>query len=176
MRSFAAAFILIALAACTEVAPDGEPEAAPAALYTGGYKPASDNAHTLTGGVSVQPGGLMFDGGAVLYTRTLEPRAGADAIAPSGDTYAAIALGPAEMEIELRRVIDMSQTTPLRACGAARPTYVALAYSERATRLAVLIFSGDEPPGPHASDSALCGVFAYAALSGARTRQGIVPW
>jgi hypothetical protein len=59
-------------------------------------------------------------------------------------------------------------------CGGERPQYVALAYEARATSVKLLVFAGDEPPGPEATRSRICASFAYAAPSGARTRQGVV--
>jgi hypothetical protein len=37
-----------------------------------------------------------------------------------------------------------------------------------------LVFSGEEPPGPDATQSRLCLTLGFAARDGARTRQGVV--
>src|SRR5690606_9633008 len=105
----------------------------------------------------------------------LAPRRGEDLIAKHGDSYAAAVLGPANLTIELRRVIE--QTVPagqVGLCGASRPQYVALAYDERATEVTLLVFAGAEPPGPEALQSRVCASFRYAAPDGARTREGVV--
>ncbi len=59
-------------------------------------------------------------------------------------------------------------------CGATRPHYIALAYAPRATSVTMIVFSGDEPPGPDATQSRICATFAYVAPDGARTREGVV--
>jgi hypothetical protein len=37
-----------------------------------------------------------------------------------------------------------------------------------------MVFAGEEPPGPQATQSRLCAIFTYAAPDGARTREGVV--
>jgi hypothetical protein len=169
--------ILLALAACGEAAaPEPEPPAAETvSLLFGDYKPSSNTARAITGGIVLQRGGISFANGVILYTRTLNPRRGGDLIAKNGDSYAAAVLGPANLSIELRRVTE--QVVPSGAvglCGAAPPQYVALAYDERATMVTMLVFSGEEPPGPQALESRVCASFRYAAPEGARTREGVV--
>jgi hypothetical protein len=155
---------------------DEAPEAAPApALLAGHFRASSDTARQVTGDVSVERAGLVFEKGVVLYTRTLDPRRGGDLMARDGDTYAAAVLGPAELAVELRRVTEQTVSEGAQGvCGDARPAYVALAYDERATSVTLLVFAGDEPPGPNATQSELCATFAYAAPDGARTRQGVL--
>jgi hypothetical protein len=38
----------------------------------------------------------------------------------------------------------------------------------------MLVFTGEEPPGPQAVGSRVCASFRYAAPEGARTREGVV--
>jgi hypothetical protein len=175
MRALIAA-AMFALAACGETpTPAAEAEASEPAALIGRYLAASDTARSITSGVDIQRGGLVFDSGQVLYTRLLEPRRGGDLISRGGDSYAAAALGPGDLVIELRRVTE--QTVPggrVGLCGAARPQYVALAYEERPTSVTLLVFSGEEPPSPDATRSRLCASFVYDAPDGARTRQGVV--
>jgi hypothetical protein len=179
MRMAVALVILLALAACSQAAPDSDaaivpPEPARPVL-AGNYKPASNTARAITGAMVVQRGGVSFDNGVILYTRTLNPRRGGDLMAKNGDTYAAAVVGPGSLNVELRRVTE--QVVPEGAvglCGAERPQYVALAYDERATIVTVLVFSGDEPPGEEAERSRVCARFGYAAPDGARTREGVV--
>jgi hypothetical protein len=176
MRMIAAAFLMTVLAACGETA-------APTAVTTedqvvapfGDYKPSSNTARAITGGLVVQRGGVTFGNGVILYTRTLNPRRGGDLIAKNGDSYAAAVVGPGNLVIELRRVTE--QVVPEGAvglCGVEQPQYVALAHDERATTVTLLVFSGEEPPGPEALDSRICARFGYAAPDGARTREGVV--
>lgn len=182
MRCAAVCFALL-LSACG--APTAQPEAAstgaaqaaePVVTHLMGvYKASSNTARHITGDVSIERAGLTFDNGVILYTRVLEPRRGGDLMAKNGDSYAAAVVGPGDLTIELRRVTE--QVVPEGAvgvCGAERPQYVALAYQERATNVSLLVFAGDEPPGPEAERSRVCASFGYAAPEGARTRQGVV--
>lgn len=174
MRALFVCMLMALLAGCGE-APDGSANAAEPAVLTGEYRAASDTARQITGDVSIERAGLIFARGVVLYTRVLEPRRGVDVISTSGDSYAAAALGPADLRVELRRVTQ--QTVPEGReglCGELAPAYVALAFEERATTVALLVFAGDEPPSPRATQSHLCATFAYAAPDGARTRQGVL--
>ncbi|MBL8547521.1 MAG: hypothetical protein JNL81_13735 [Hyphomonadaceae bacterium] len=178
MRFSIAAALLLALAACGNTEPSARDTIAPEVRdlrVNGDYKPSSNTARAITGGMVVQTGGLSFGNGAVLYTRTLNPRRGGDLLAKNGDSYAAAVVGPGALSVELRRVTE--QVLPagvVGLCGAERPEYVALAYDERATTITMLVFSGDEPPGPQAVNSRVCARFGYAAPDGARTREGVV--
>lgn len=143
----------------------------------GSFFASSETARAETGDVSVEPGGVMFARGLVLYTRVLNPRRGADLVSRNGDSYAAIVVGPADLDIELRRVLE--QVTPpggAGLCGERTPTYVAFAHDEHATQLTMMVFSGEDPPGPDARESRFCGAFAYVAPDGARTREGVLLW
>lgn len=165
-----------ALTACGREEPQALDAAAsePAPLW-GDYLAASADARRLTGDIVIERGGLMFSKGVVLYTRTLNPRRGDDLVTREGDTYAAIALGPSDLEIELRRVTEQVLSSGAQGlCGEERPAYVALAHDSRATDITMLVFAGEEPPGPDATLSRLCGAFVYAAPDGARTRQGVL--
>lgn len=176
MRSLLAAAALLTLVACDEArsTPSEGPGAEPGIL-TGQYRAMSDTARVVTGDVSIERGGLLFDRGVVLYTRTLEPRRGEDRIARDGDTYAAVAVGPSDLTIELRRVGEQALTGGAHGlCGGERPSYVALAYQQRATSVTLMVFSGAEAPGPDATQSQLCATYAYSAPDGARTSQGVV--
>lgn len=175
MRGLLPFFLAAALAACGETQASSEPAHAPEVL-TGQYNAASNTAREATGAVSIERGGLLFAKGLVLYTRTLNPRSGLERIARDGDSYASIATTP-DLTIELRRVTEQALTGNAQGlCGDAAPGYVALAYGERANTVTVLVFAGDEPPGPNATQSRLCATLAYAAPGGARTSQGVVLW
>jgi len=179
MRVAAISFLLLFVCACSQAASDSSaatvPPEPPRAVLSGDYKPASNTARAITGAMVVQRGGVSFDNGVILYTRTLNPRRGGDLMAKNGDTYAAAVVGPGSLNVELRRVTE--QVVPsgvVGLCGAERPQYVALTYDERATVVTVLVFAGDEPPGRDALNSRVCARFGYAAPEGARTREGVV--
>lgn len=178
MRFAAAGLLSFALAACEQApAPDAvtvPSEPAHAAL-AGDYKPASNTARAITGPMVVERAGISFGNGVILYTRTLNPRRGGDLIAKNGDSFAAAVLGPGTLNIELRRVTEqMVPEGAIGLCGAEAPQYVALAHDQRATTVTLLVFAGEEPPGPQALSSRVCARFGYAAPEGARTREGLV--
>lgn len=174
MRILIAAILCAALAACGGSS-DGVAKASVPEALTGEFRASSDTARQLTGNLSLERGGLIFDKGVVLYTRTLQPRSASERIAQDGDTYAAILVSPADLTIDLRRVTEETLTgNAVSLCGDDAPGYVAIAPEERSTSLTVLVFAGNEPPGPNATASRLCGAFKYAAPSGARTREGVV--
>jgi hypothetical protein len=176
MRILLAALLCAASAACGQ-ASEGEAVASVPDVITGEYRAASDTARSLTGNLSLERGGLIFDKGVVLYTRVLMPRQALERVSRDGDSYAAILVSPADVVIDLRRVTEQTLTGGAASlCGDDEPGYVAIAHEERATTVTVLVFAGDEPPGPNATESRLCGAFAYAAPDGARTREGIVLW
>ncbi|HVK79652.1 MAG TPA: hypothetical protein VM915_03485 [Verrucomicrobiae bacterium] len=170
-----AAFIIICLllAACGETLQRRD-EPQPHEVL-GRYDATSDTALHFTGNLSIERAGLMFSKGAVLYTRTLAPRRGYDLVARGGDSYAAIAVGPGELNVELRRVTQqvLREGAP-SLCGEDHPEYVALVSEQRATRVTVLVFAGDEPPSSSATQSRLCATFGYSAPRGARTQEGVV--
>jgi hypothetical protein len=179
MRLAAVSLLLLVLAACSQTAPDSEAATVPPeperTLLAGDYKAASNTARAITGAMVVQRGGVSFGNGVILYTRTLNPRRGGDLIAKNGDTFAAAVVGPGSLNVELRRVTE--QVVPNGAvglCGSERPQYLALTYDERATIVTVLVFSGEEPPGPESERSRVCARFGYAAPDGVRTREGVV--
>jgi hypothetical protein len=175
MRFAVVSLLMLVLAGCSQ---DSPPAATPTGEYaalSGDYKASSNTARAITGAMIIQRGGVTFANGVILYTRTLSPRSGGDLIGKNGDSYAAAVVGPGSLTIELRRVIE--QVTPdgvIGLCGAEPPQYVALAYDARATTVTMLVFSGDEPPGPEAMNSRICARFGYAAPEGARTREGVV--
>lgn len=176
MRILLAAALLVVLAACKDAAPSapGAP-VQDGAVLSGEFKPSSDTARGITGGMVIQRAGVMFENGVTLYTRTLNPRRGGDLIAKGGDSFASAIVGPGNVNVELRRVTE--QVLPagvVGLCGAEQPQYVALAYDARATIVTMLVFTGSEPPGPEAANSRVCARFGYAAPDGARTREGVL--
>lgn len=175
MRALLVTVLLAALAACGDEGNAADARQPGPATLTGEYAPASATARAATGGVSIERAGMIFERGIVLYTRTLNPRSGIERIARDGDSYATLAVAPADLTIELRRVTEQALSSGAQGlCGVATPAYVALAYAERAQTVTLLVFAGDEPPGPNATQSRLCATLAYAAPDGARTSQGVV--
>jgi hypothetical protein len=175
MRAVLVTAMLSLLAACGD-AQGTDAHFGPATL-TGDYVPASSTAREATGNVAVERGGLLFEKGVVLYTRTLNPRSGFERIARGGEAYTTVAEVPTDLTIELRRVTEQVLSGNGEGlCGDATPGYVALAYGERAQTVTLLVFAGDEPPGPNATQSRLCATLAYTIPGGARSSQGVVLW
>jgi hypothetical protein len=171
-----AALLALAAASCAP-APAGEAAASETVAIQGVYRAASATARSITGNMSIERGGLMFDRGVILYTRTLEPRRGSDRTAQDGDSYAAIVVGPSDLLVELRRVTEQTLSEGAEGlCGDDEPGYAALVYEERATAVTVVVFAGEEAPSPTATQSRLCGTFEYHAPDGARTSEGVVLW
>jgi hypothetical protein len=174
MRTLIAACLCAVLSACGQ-ASRGEAEASVPATLTGEFRAASETARNMTGNLSLERAGLIFDKGVVLYTRTLAPRSAGARISRDGDSYAALLVSSADVPIELRRVTEQTLTGGAEGlCGDEQPSYVAIANEHRSAHLVVIVFTGSEPPGPQATESRLCGTFKYAAPQGARTREGVV--
>lgn len=174
MRIVIAAVLCAVLAGCGPSSGSEASASAPEPL-TGVFRAESDSARTLTGNLSLERGGLIFDKGVVLYTRSLLPRQASERVSRDGDSYAAILVSPADIPLELRRVTEQTLANgAVGLCGDEEPGYVAIARQDRAAGLVILVFAGDEPPGPEAAATRLCGAFAYTAPEGARTRIGVV--
>jgi len=176
MRSLLAAIACLWLAACGQSSHDAAEASVPETV-TGEYRAASDTARGLTGNLAVERAGLIFDRGVVLYTRTLNPRSAHERIVRDGDTYAAVLVSSGDLPIELRRITEQTLTGAAEGlCGEDEPTYVAIANEAHSGYLFLLVFAGEEPPGPDATQSRLCTRLKYAAPDGARTREGVVLW
>lgn len=172
---FVAALCAALMACGAPPSADTDSQSVEPSVLMGRYLAASETAQARTGEVSIERGGLAFASGAVLYTRVLAPRNNYERMARDGATYAAAALGAPDMIVELRRVVEQRLGEGVAGlCEGETPAYVALAYGPRATSVTLLAFSGDEPPGPNATRSRLCGTFVYVAPDGARTRQGVL--
>lgn len=168
--------LVTCLVGCTQAsAPPQQRAEAEFAPLVGAFMAVSESAHSLTGNVEVERGGLVFDKGITLYTRVLDPRRASDLVSRDGDSYAAVAIAPAGLTVELRRVSEQVIASGGRGlCGADALTYIALAYERDVEAVTLMAFSGEEPPGPQTTHSRLCGAFSYAAPTGARTREGVV--
>lgn len=174
MRFLEFCALLLCLAACEARGTSTAAGAATAPLM-GNYRAASDAARQIAGDVAIERGGLAFSKGLVLYTRVLNPRSGGDVVARGGDSYAAIALGAAELSVELRRVTEeVNGDAATGLCAGEATSYVALAYEGNAATVTIMAFAGEEAPGPEATNSKFCGAFVYEAPDGARTRQGVL--
>lgn len=158
------------LAACSEARTSGEAQAAAPPELLGQFSAASEAAHAI-GDVGVERAGLIFANGAVLYTRTLEPRSGHDRISRDGASYAALAGGDV-VQVQLRRVVDFSAAEAL--CDGRAPSFVALAQAPRAAGFTMLIFTGEDPPSANAQAISVCARYAYLPVQAASA--GVVLW
>lgn len=109
-------------------------------------------------------------------TRTLAPRSADELAARGGDSFAAIALSSGDLRVEVRAVAAMGlqQGAPSLCPGDLAPSYAALVYGRRDMRVTIIFFTGPDAPSQEAQKSRVCGVYAFAAPAGARTRQGVV--
>lgn len=171
----------LALAACGNTADPvsrAEANVAPAPLM-GAYKAQSETARAVTGNVRIERAGLSFANGVTLYTRELNPRRGHDLIARGGASYAAAVVGASDVVVELRRVnqqvIAPNAAAIHGACETAEPPrYLALVYEPPGHSVTLIVFTGEEPPGPDATQSRVCAIYGFTAPEGARTRAGVV--
>ncbi|MBS0384496.1 MAG: hypothetical protein JSS00_04005 [Proteobacteria bacterium] len=166
-------FLLVALAigACSE-APASRNEASRPLVFNA----TSETARSFTGNVTLEGARLVFAKGATLTTRPLARREPGEPIAEGGPSFVTAALGSPDTVVELRSVTGQSlaQGAPSLCPAGGAPTFVALIYGQRSTRVTLLVFNGAEPPGQSASKSWLCATYAYTAPDGVRTRQGVL--
>jgi hypothetical protein len=153
----------LALAACAPAPPAVQTAAQESASVP--RAAVSANAISVTGGLTIERGGLVFAHGATLYTRLLNPRRPTDAISLGGASYAATAGNSLAAAVEFRRVTHQDIRSGARnregLCGVGvAPSYVALLEDSRG--LSLLVFTGDAPPGPEATGARICAVYAYA--------------
>jgi hypothetical protein len=172
-----AAFLLftLALAACGEMrarAPHEQATASRALVFNA----ASQTARNFTGDVTLDGRRLRFAKGATLVTLPLARREPVEPIAQGGPSFAAAALGPPDIVVEVRSVAlqTLAQGAPSLCPNGGPPTYIALIYGQRSTRVTLMVFNGDEAPGQSASKSWLCATYVYTAPDGVRTRQGVL--
>lgn len=152
-----AAALALLLAACGPAPiPAAATQAEEAASLA--YAAASAASRDATGALTIERGGLVFAHGVTLYTRRLEPRSALDLLAYGGRSFGEAA-GLYADHVELRRVTNQVGG---RICADAAPGYVALL--EDGGRVTLLVFAGDEPPGPQASADHVCAVLQYEAL------------
>lgn len=163
MRVLAVLAALAALSACGEQGRPAESASQPDVL-TGRFSATSDAARHVTGDLVIERGGLVFDSGEILYTRVLNPRRGVDPISRDGASYAALAGMRGDVVVELRRITEQTlREGGAGLCRDARPAYAALVHETPAHSVTLLVFEGDEPPGPQAIESRLCGRYSFSA-------------
>jgi hypothetical protein len=171
MRVLAALAALAALSGCGEQGQPAEGASQPDVL-TGRFSATSDAARQVTGDLVIERGGLVFDSGEILYTRVLNPRRGVDPISRDGASYAALSGMRGEVVVELRRITEQTvREGGAGVCHDARPAYAALVHETSGQSLMLLVFEGEEPPGPQATESRLCGTYAFAV---AEVRAGVM--
>lgn len=140
------------------------------------FNAASETARNFTGDLTMEGLDLRFAKGATLVTQPLSRREPAEPIAQGGPSFAAAALGPSDIVVEVRRVTaqSLAQGAPSMCPSGGSPTYVALIYGQRSTRVTLMVFNGSDAPGSSASKSWLCATYVYTAPDGVRTRQGVL--
>ncbi len=166
-------FLLLAFAltACSEAPPQRSEVERPLT-----FNALSQTARSFTGNLTLEGARLAFAKGATLSTQALARREPAEPMSQGGPSFATAALGPPDIVVELRSVTGqtLGQGAPSLCPAGGTPTYVALIYGQRSTRVTLMVFNGREPPGQNASKSWLCATYVYAAPDGVRTRQGVL--
>ena len=168
-------FFVLTLAACGELrAPAAREQNAEGRALV--FNAASETARNFTGDVTLEGPRLRFAKGAALMTRLVSRREPAEPIVQGGPSFAAAALGPPDIVVEVRSVIGqtLAQGAPSLCPSGGTPTYVALIYGQRSTRVTLMVFNGADAPGQSASKSWLCATYVYTAPDGVRTRQGVL--
>lgn len=156
------------LLGCGEVRSEGS-------SLSGRFVAASDSAHALTGNVVIVGGVINFATGEAVRTNFLARRRGGDLMAATGASFAGAALAASDAPVELLRVAGQEGAADAPSvCGGDAMAYVALVRDSRTAGVTLLAFAGEEPPGPRAKQSRLCGAYRYVAPDGARTRQGVL--
>ncbi|MBI3437399.1 MAG: hypothetical protein HY054_01875 [Proteobacteria bacterium] len=167
--------LALALAACGEGrAPALHQQAAAGRALV--FNAASETARNVTGDVVMDGPRLRFAKGATLLTRLVARREPAEPIAQGGPSFATAALGPPDIVVEVRSVTQqtLAPGAPSLCSNGGPPTYVALIYGQRSTRVTLMAFNGADAPGSAANKSWLCATFVYTAPDGVRTRQGVL--
>lgn len=158
------AVLAVTLAACAQP-PAATEAAAPAPpALTGTFEAMSNTATAITGNVDVQPDVLSFGKGFRIEGGRIDATLGPDTdLSAAGGTIADGSGNTSIQTIELRRIdlVRVAADAPdPHLCGGIAVTHVILANG--ADALSVLVFSGEDAPGPNAHDTQLCGIFNYA--------------
>lgn len=170
MRFVVAVLVSLALVGCTQAAapPADETVADAPALpaLTGEFTAMSNTAISITGDINVQPDVLSFGKGFRIEGGRIDTALGPDTdLSAIGGTIADGSGNRTIQSVELRRIdlIRVAADAPNPTlCGGVATTHVILANGTDA--LSVLVFSGEDAPGPNAHDTQLCGIFSYAPL------------
>lgn len=174
MRMKALVFAL-ALSACGQTeAPAPPPASGPAPSVEeapssddlqGPFIAVSTTAMSITGDMSYSDADISFMNGILLHTTPVTTGAVFDAINSAGDSYDDLAPGEDNRIVELRRVTaqELSGDARTGVCSPNAPTYVAIAHDIPITKVALIAFTGANPPGPSASGDNVCATFSYEA-------------
>ena len=166
MRAVLAA-LAVTLAACAPPAPATESAAPAPPALSGSFEAMSNTATAITGNLDVQLDVLSFGKGFRIEGGRIDTALGPDTdLSAGGGTIADGSGNTSVQTVELRRIdlVRVAADAPdPHLCGGVAATHVILANGTDA--LSVLVFSGEDAPGPNAHDTQLCGIFNYAALS-----------
>ncbi len=166
MRFAIAILAALTLAACTQPAAPTEAAAPAPPALTGAFEAMSNTATAITGNLDVQPDVLSFGKGFRIEGGRIDTALGPDTdLSAIGGTIADGSGNRTIQTVELRRIdlVRVAADAPNPTlCGGLAATHVILANGTDA--LSVLVFSGEDAPGPSAHDTQLCGIFNYAPL------------
>jgi len=175
MRTILIAIPALLAAACGQAAPPAEPAPdAPVAAEAPAPPTGEPMATGLMGGIStsatgdvsgltINRDGLAFsnleDSETLVATEFLGVVGVESLIAAGGESFAAAASSSTVTRVELRRIVGAA---PQALCGGMAATHVAIVSTEPLTGLFIMVFTGADPPGPNARDTAICAIYGYA--------------
>ena len=141
------------------LADDGNPlVAAPTdAVLAGEFGPADEAARAALGGATFAGAMVRFDTGDSFRTSPLRIAAGREPFV-FGQTFADRLEAPADAQIELRRIIPVTRSEPVKPsalCGGETPGVIALLH--RRDRVDLMLFRAPARLGPDAPVATLCG-------------------
>ncbi|MEJ0022064.1 MAG: hypothetical protein WDN76_00415 [Alphaproteobacteria bacterium] len=137
---------------------------------TDGPFDAADNATNASTGdiTAITKTQILFANGLQLTATHVANAHAFDNRNSGGDTYDDAAPGDNQRLVDVRQVTDrqfLGQDSGPELCGAIAPTYIALVHDEPMLNVAVIAFSGKDPPVDGAQDSTICTVLTFVLNS-----------
>jgi hypothetical protein len=133
------------------------------AVLAGEFGPVDDIARAALGGATFAGAEIRFDTGDRFRTSPLRIATGREYFV-FGQTFADRLAAPADAQIELRRIIPVSRSSPVEPsslCEGGTPGLVALLH--RRDRVDLMLFQTPARLGPDAPVTTLCGVWSFQA-------------
>jgi hypothetical protein len=133
------------------------------AVLSGEFGPADEATRAALGGATFAGAVVRFDTGESFRTSPLRIAAGREHFV-FGQTFADRLGAPPDAQIELRRIIPMTDGASVKAsplCGGETPALIALLH--RRDRVDLMLFRAPARLGPDAPVATLCGAWSFRA-------------